>query len=71
MVKMASIAGLIGATLSFSIHAQPADLPEWAQGEWGLNLRYRFEGVDDNINRNAKASTLRAAFRYDSAEVMG
>ena len=71
MATTTRIVGLIAAVLAFSAQAQEADLPQWAQGDWGLNLRYRFEGVDDNINRNAKASTLRAAFRYDSAEVMG
>ncbi len=51
--------------------AQANELPSWLQGDWDLNLRYRFEHVDDNLNRNAKASTVRAAGSYRSAEVSG
>ncbi len=54
-----------------ALPAQAAEPPAWAQGEWGLNLRYRFEHADDKLNRKAKASTLRAGFTYRSAEVGG
>ncbi len=71
MAATPRIVGLIGAALAFSAQAQTADLPDWAQGTWNLDLRYRYEHVDDNLNRNANASTLRAGVTYTSADVKG
>ncbi len=63
--------GLFGLFYAFANPAQAAEPPAWAQGEWDLNLRYRFEHADDKLNRKAKASTLRAGFTYRSAEIGG
>ena len=38
------------------------------EGKPTINVRYRFEGVDDSINKNAKASTLRTRLGYTTAE---
>ena len=35
MVTTVRLVGLIGAVLALSAQAQPADLPEWAQGGLG------------------------------------
>ncbi|MYE86264.1 MAG: hypothetical protein F4X31_08515, partial [Gammaproteobacteria bacterium] len=63
--------GLFGLICTLANPAQAAEQPAWTQGEWDLNLRYRFEQADDKLNRKAKASTLRAGFTYRSAEVGG
>ena len=63
--------GLFGLICTLANPAQAAEQPAWTQGQWDLNLRYRFEQADDKFNRKAKASTLRAGFTYRSAEVGG
>ena len=63
--------GLFGLVYALANPAPAAEPPDWTQGEWDLNLRYRFEHADDKLNRQAKASTLRAGFTYRSAEVSG
>ena len=63
--------GLFGLACALVNPADAAEPPAWAQGDWDLNLRYRFEHADDKVNRKAKASTLRAGFSYASAELSG
>ncbi|MCY4343765.1 MAG: hypothetical protein OXE83_09370 [Gammaproteobacteria bacterium] len=63
--------GLIGLVCALASPVQAADAPAWTQGDWDLNLRYRFEHADDTLNRKAKASTVRAGLIYRSAEVNG
>lgn len=71
MAKSFPILSLIGMAFAVGNQALANEQDAWTQGTWHLNLRYRFEHVDDNVNRNAKASTLRAALGYRSAEVSG
>lgn len=44
----------------------------FSEGSFSLAFRYRFEGVDqDNLDRDAKASTLRTRLTYHSAPYYG
>jgi len=38
------------------------------EGKSSINVRYRYEGVDDSVNKNAKASTLRTRLGYTTSD---
>ena len=38
------------------------------EGKPTINVRYRYEGVDDSVNKDAKASTLRTRLGYTTAD---
>jgi len=71
---MFSSKNLSPAMLSSLMLFQPAlgeaDVIEEAltEGKPTINVRYRFEGVDDSINKDAKASTLRTRLGYTTSD---
>lgn len=67
--KKLSAASLYSLML-FQPYTASADVIEEAltEGKPTINVRYRYEGVDDSVNKDAKASTLRTRLGYTTSD---
>lgn len=70
------IATILGSTSLVTLSASASPLADFQtaikEGKTDLNLRYRFERVDqDGVDKNANASTLRTRLAYRSADFNG
>ena len=68
-LRVLTVVSLVAAAAPAVAQDTVAELPTFQEamtsGEFHLNLRYRFESVDqDNVSKDANASTLRTSMKY-------